>query len=219
MHYQAEIILPPQYDIKDAIAEIMEPFSEHDDDKRNCFWDFFVIGGRWSGSKLMATLDQDKVKEFHDQLQKLEITCSGFRAGKHELNPPEQIPIVDNLWNEYFPETKQKHCPLFKHSNDQYDSDDLILGDIMKFSDIPMDMKFSRVIFCYERYDQIIEASEMFTDEIWNGVTREKTVWDRTFKHAIELFNEKINRGYNEKHIKKITPKDDWNVVTVDYHS
>ena len=141
MHCQCEIIIPPTDDVKSAIESIMAPFSENsgdeDHDSRNAFWDFYVIGGRFAGEKLLAGLDKDKMDRFNQWCQDEKITVSGVVCGKQSLSPESQIEKVDTMWNELFPREDglQVACPVFGHSNDQYDSESIIDGDICQLGD------------------------------------------------------------------------------------
>ena len=90
MHYCLEIIMPPVYNIKRAVTQILEPFKEggldEDGDRNsNSFWDWWVIGGRWASHKLRAQLDPGKLKDFEKELIALEIGVNSFQAGKEEI--------------------------------------------------------------------------------------------------------------------------------------
>jgi len=66
MHSLLEIIMPPTDDVEGAIATIMAPFNEQPDEDQEdvssyTFWDWYVIGGRFSGSKLQSRLDPEKI--------------------------------------------------------------------------------------------------------------------------------------------------------------
>ena len=54
MHYHCEIILPETDDIESAIASVLAPFNENGRNDycpdHHAFWDFYAIGGRWSGA-------------------------------------------------------------------------------------------------------------------------------------------------------------------------
>ncbi|GAF91717.1 unnamed protein product, partial [marine sediment metagenome] len=98
MHYHCEIILPPTDAVESAIAEIMAPFDENNEDEETrspSFWDWYQIGGRWSGSKLTDHFDKDKLKNFHAELENRKVTVSGFQCGKQDISPASQIPMVD----------------------------------------------------------------------------------------------------------------------------
>lgn len=224
MHYHLEIIMPPADDIESAVNTILAPFREEGTDEdgkpnRHVFWDWFVIGGRWAGAKLQAQLDPAKLQAFNDKLTEMQVTVSSLQAGKQELKPESQIPVVDALWAEYFPEQKGKPCPLFAHSNNQYDGKDLLPDDVMRFADVPPSLPMSRVIFAGWDYEEKkLEAKFMLADSIWNGCNHEDTAWKQTLKDAVELFKAK-HKDYTTEYVKKITPQDNWLVVTVDYHS
>jgi hypothetical protein len=221
MHYHLEIIMPPVDDVVAAIERGLGPFCEGNEDSRHQWWDWFVVGGRYAGQKFQATLDNTKLDAFYAAMRERKVTVSSLTAGKQELKPESQIPMVDALWNEYFPESNGSPCPLFNHSNDQYKSDSLIHGDICRFADVPSGLgDLSRVIFAAPNYDGTeMEATFMVTDDIWNGVNYEKTEWDGTFSDAVAKFRVKTGTGYTEAYLERVTPKDDWLVVTVDYHS
>lgn len=219
MHYHTEIILPPTDDIEGAIAAILAPFDENGDEEiiTKPFWDFYQIGGRFAGRKLLAGLGQEKVNQFYDWLQSEKITVSGLTCGKQELVPATQIPKVDAKWNEMFPSDTFQPCPIFKHSNNQHNNETLS-GDICELSKIP-DLTCERVIFAGLDYkDEKLEAKFMLSEDIWNGVNHIPSKWNGKVKTALNMFKRKL-KNYAKDYRKKVTPKDDWLVVTVDYHS
>lgn len=226
MHYHLEIIMPPTNDVEQAVKEILAQFDESGTDEdgepnRYTFWDWWVIGGRWAGEKVKAQLDQDKLKEFYDELNKLNITVSGLQAGKQELKPASQIPAVDALWLKFFPDSKVKACPLFNHYNDQYQKVSDLPDDVMKYSDIPEGLTASHVIVAKDHWDKDVgglEAAWMMNDSVYNGVNFTDTKWDGTFKGAMEMYIDSL-KNYRDEYKEKYTPNDDWIVVTVDYHS
>ena len=113
-HHHAELIFPPTDDINGAVAKLMNPFDEDGESKPNAFWDFYVIGGRFSGAKIKARFEKDRMEKFRTHVTVSSVTC-----GKQELQPATQIPMVDAMWSEMFPEAKGR-CPIFNHYNDQY---------------------------------------------------------------------------------------------------
>lgn len=53
MHYHVEIHIPNNTEIEKQIAEILQPYEDHYDDESNPrpnLWDWYVIGGRWTGA-------------------------------------------------------------------------------------------------------------------------------------------------------------------------
>lgn len=84
IHYACEIVIPPTDNIEKSIEEVMRPFSENnegDDRDRNAFWYFYVIGGRFSGKKVLARFDKEKMDAFHDELSKRKVTVSSLQCG------------------------------------------------------------------------------------------------------------------------------------------
>jgi len=233
MHYHLEIVLPSDtLDIESAVESILNPFDENNDSEEysisNAFWDFYVIGGRWAGTKLMAKYDKEKISAFYKWMEDEKITVSGFTCGKQTLSPASNIPKVDAKWNEMFPPLDGNNisCPIFSHSNDQYgkDGNGTIIGDICKLSEA-MNIECSRIIFTGHSYESStgnhtgkLEAKFMLSDDFWNGVNHLKTTWDGKVSTAVDMC---INnyKNYLDEYKERITPNNDWIIVTVDYHS
>lgn len=229
MHYQCEIIIPPTEDINAAVESIMAPFQEGSDDEdhseRHAFWDFYVVGGRFAGEKQLAGLDKDKLDRFNQWCQDEKITISGVVCGKQSLEPSTQIEKVDTMWNELFPseDGTLSACPVFSHSNDQYDSDSAIDGDICQLRDAKS-VGCARVIIAGPSFESEteertgpMEAIFMLCDSQWNGVNHMDVKWDGTVGDALEKITEKF-KHYQDAYRQQMTPADDWLVVTVDYH-
>ena len=229
MHYHCEIILPPNVDMHSSIESVMKPFYENGDPEEttNPFYDFYVVGGRFAGSKFLASLDQNKLDSFYEWMKEENVTVAGLQCGKQELSPATQQHKVDAKWSELFHGgTTLVKCPLFKHSNDQYSEgiEGVIDGDISLLGK-SLDIKCSRVIFCGPSYDidsgsyiGPIEAVFMVTDSVWNGVNHMGIDWDGRIGTAYEMFKERLDR-YSDKYKSVVNPGDDWIAVTVDYHS
>lgn len=229
MHYHCEVVIPPTDNVEKAIDAVMRPFDENGSDNlcHHSFWDFWVIGGRWAGHKLMAKYDQANIDEFYAWLQAEKITVSGLRTGKEELQPASQAVKVDAKWNEMFPSPQPIPCPLFSHSNDQYGKglSASLPDDVTLLSDVPVGYKCSRIIFAAPSYDSAaknwtgpLEAKFMLCYSQWNGCNHMKVAWDGTFHAALEQYRESL-KGYREEFAMVACPKGDWLVVTVDYHS
>lgn len=222
MHYHLEIILPPTDDVEAAIKQIMAPFDEDPEDPEDrggsSFWDFYVIGGRWAGEHMKADLDPKKLDEFYEELTKRKVTVSGLTAGKQELQPADQIPMVDALWQEFFPDAGFPACPIFRHYNDQYKN---TLDDVCNLSEIPDSLAAGRLIIAGPGYsdDGGFRANYMLQDEFWNGCNHIKTGWDGNVKGGVAEFEKWAKDRYTEEAQRKYIPTDDWLVATVDYHS
>lgn len=211
MHYHMEIVMPPTEDVEAAIAQIMAPFDENTSE-RHAFWDWYVVGGRWSGNKLMADVEEARLKIFYDLLKEKNITVSDLRRGKERLQPESQIETVNKLWRKIFPNSKLKECPLF----DNYKGGD---GDIQKLGEVSPRVSCSTVIVAGLDYDgKKLKAQTMLQSSIWNGVTWQDSKWDGLLSSAIEEHEKRYERATVELK-KKHIPKRDWLVVTVDYHS
>jgi len=224
MHYHLEIILPPVDDVEQAVEQILKPFDENGKDEdgdpnRHGFWDFYVIGGRWSGVKLEVMLDPERLQVFHAELKNRKVTVSGLQFGKLTLDPGSQVAMVNSLWNEYFPESPVKVCPLFSHFNDQY-KHSARFPDVMRLKDMPGSLKASRVIIAGPKWNNegFLAAEYMLQDSFWNGVTWVDSRWDGKVQTAIDEHNDRLKSAAPE-YVARYVPKDDWLVVTVDYHS
>jgi hypothetical protein len=226
MHTHSEIVIPPTTDIEAAVAQIMRPFDENldrDDEHRlPSFWDFYVIGGRFAGHKLLASYDKAKIDAFYEWLTAEKVTVSSLQAGKQKLSPESQEAKVDAKWNEMFPSEHPIKCPVFAHSNDQYSKgmDGVLPDDVMLLMDVPASLTMSRIIFAEHSYknDGTIEPEFMLIDDAWNGCNYMKTAWDGTFGTALSQYREKFKHMSDEAKARKM-PQDNWLVVTVDSHS
>lgn len=226
MHTKCEIIIPPNSDIKSSVETVLKPYDENNEPDEDGykspheFWDFWVIGGRFSGDKFIQLLDQSKVSEFYEWMNSEGVTVSGLQCGKQEINPPDQISKVDEKWNSIFGTTGA--CPIFKHSNDQYDSDDNLNGDAMNLVDCKP-VTCGRVIFTGPSFDGgtlngPLETTFMLADRVWNGANHMPVKWDGTIGDALSQFSQRLE-NMSEEYRSVASPKDDWLVVTVDYHS
>lgn len=220
MHYLLEVIMPPTSDVSAALDQILMPFSEcgHDEDgepNRYAFFDYFQIGGRWSGSKMEAMIGEERVAAFREELVRREVTVSNVQFGKPELRPASQCEMVDALWQEWFPDCGFNKCPLFKHSGEG----ELPL-DVCKVSKLPPEYKAHRVIVAGQEYDNAskLRAAFMWARDVWNGVSGQETTWDGKVAGALSKYRESVST-YRADYAAKMMPGDDWLVVSVDYHS
>lgn len=218
MHYHLEIVMPPTDNVEAALAQILDPFYEgldRDDENANGhpFWDSWDIGGRWSGAKVQAMFSAERIQAFNAALTEAKVTVSGVVFGKEEIRPASQIPSVDALWCEHFPESPIKVCPMFKHYKGE-------IGDVMRLAEVPDGLMASRVIVARHHYkdDGRIEAGYMVEDSFWNGVCHTKSFWNGKFFDAMKDCAENMERCHEEYRAKN-TPQPDWLVVTIDYHS
>jgi len=224
MHYHLEVIMPRTKNIERSLEQIMAPFCEHDEEVRHPFWDWYVIGGRWAGEKETCGYAEERMQEFIKALNDANVTVSSLQMGKQEIKPESQIPLVDTLWNQYFPTEngEQTPCPLFRHSDEELSGGNWMSCDVCLVEEIPEKLSSARVIIAGPSWDHDktgnIEAHYMISDSIWNGVIHMKTDWNGNVKETLELFKKEC-AYYKDEWREKITPKPDWLCVTVDYHS
>lgn len=227
MHYHLEIIMPPTTDVDAAVAGIMAPFDENGKDEeghenRHAFWDWYVIGGRYSGAKGEATYGKDRIDAFYAWCKDAKVTVSGVQMGKQTLQPASQIPMVDAKWNEMFPEHGGGACPLFDHAPARTSR------DICRLAEMPEGLTAYHVIIAAPSYvandvdkDDVWtgppRAVEMVAQSMWNGVSHVDAKWDGNVAAFVERFKERM-QDYREKYRAASTPTADWLVVTVDYH-
>lgn len=230
MHHHCEIVIPPTMDIEAAVSAVLKPFNENErdsEDSRSPFWDWWVIGGRWAGHKMLARYDRAKLEAFREWMQSEKVTVAGVQAGKQELKPESQIAKVDAKWNEMFPSAEFLPCPLFAHSNNQYGEglSGTLPNDVSRLSDVPPALECSRVIFAKPSYDSNakdyigpLEPEFMLCESQWNGCNHMKVDWDGKFHTALKKYRAQM-KNCREEYAAKVLPKEDWLVVTVDYHS
>jgi len=139
MHYHAEIIMPPTNDVDGDVAKFMADFDENKEDAGTTFWDWYRLGGRYSGAKAKALCDPDKLKAFYAELKETKTTVSGLLFGKQELSPPDQAAQVDAMWLRYFPDSPIRKAPMFKHAGEN-----VLPLDICKVSEIPQRLSAHR---------------------------------------------------------------------------
>lgn len=233
MHYTCEVVVPP-FDDKDElnkfISEILKKYEEGYKDEygysyNHSFYDYFVIGGRFSGRKQKTMLDDEKLDKFYEELKNRGVTQSSVVFGKPTISPSSQIPMVDALWHEYFPEWQGKHCPVFQHSGDEDNLDIMTLGEFKKHTEL-REMESSTVAIGFLGYgedadDDSVGTPNLYTllhTSIWNGTNIQDTTFSGKVLEAIDLHNTNLSRAYSW-YREQATPTDDWLVVTLDYHS
>jgi hypothetical protein len=216
--------MPPTDDVVAQVAAIMEPWNEEyrDEDggrSHHGFWDFYVIGGRFAGAKIEDGIGEERLARFRALLVEREVTVSSVLFGKPELSPPSQIPDVDALWREHFPDSGVAVCPLFAHSNDQFNSGSLLPQDICTLALMPSGLTAERVMITGPDWEgERVTAHYMAQREFWNGVNHCPSAWDGSVASALAAYEERL-ASYKPEYRERQTPRPDWLVVTVDYHS
>ena len=214
MHFHAEIVIPPtaENEIEGKLRDMLAPFNENNEESSNTFFDYWVLGGRWSGAKIKAKLGRQAIDEFYSWLQERKTTVSSFTAGKQTLRPTNQAAEIDAEWSRRFPEFAG-HCPLFDH----YRGTNM---DICAVNDIPPSLECETLVIAAPHWEDCsrLEANGLQHGEIWNGVEHQKTMFDGNVAKAITAYNEKIAKRYKEGVQGNYLVRSDWLCITVDYH-
>ncbi len=227
-HYHLEVVMPRVDDVDATVTQILAPFDESgkdDDDygRRHAFWsywNYWKIGGRWSGAKLLCLLGSDRVTAFEKALHDAGISVSTFRFGKPTLDPASQAEMVNMMWRNAFPDSPVSTCPLFDNYQDRY-------GDVMPLGKCPKGLTCDSLIIAGPPWTKTNEsphcsdnltARYMLHAGLWNGITWQKTTWDKTLSSAVAESIRDL-KGARPEYALPRTPTDDWLVVTVDYHS
>jgi hypothetical protein len=205
MHHRLEVLMPPTDDVEGKLEVVLKDFSENNEEESYTptFWDWYEVGGRWSGSHNMDGLDQALLDKFYQELKDANVTVSGVQFGKQTISPESQIPFVESVWSKHFP----GKCPVFDHYTDG--------GDVITLAEAK-----TKKITC-DRFivtDNEFKPQFMAQEDFWNGVNHVESKWDCTVESALAEYAEKT-KGYREDYAKKIAPQDNWLLVTVDYHS
>lgn len=216
MHEHLEIIMPPRdlEDIQDAVQQVMDRYCTTEDDSESeyrfwAFWDFYLLGGRYSGRKLTNTLDQERIEAFFKALQDADIQVHVVVAGKQSVTTPEQWAQVNAIWNERFPDSGFDECPYFENAGP------VLMGDVMELGKIRVDKVECNMMIVADEEGAVVFRAQ---DSVFNGTNHETTTWNGTIQNGLELMAEMLEH-YTPEYRYRVTPKDDWLVVTVDFHS
>ena len=247
MHELVEVVIPPVVGelgdekewyptVEGALEDTLKKLCTSVKPKKRhpgAFWDWYVIGGRFAGSKLrkkvILDVGQEAFDRMWDKLDERGPMCSGVVAGKQSIVKPEDQEFADNLWREL--SGRDEPNPYFEHSNNQYAPGlaGTLPMDICRLSEVPENHTCRRVVFATQRQKYVedrepggrfvaqdrIKPFFMLSAEIWNGFTFEETAWDKTFKSALELYR-KQGECINQEFCPQA--RDDWWVISVDAH-
>ena len=94
------------------------------------------------------------------------------------------------------------------------------LRHITRLHETPKDMTCARFLVVGTHDGEPEDVRFMVSKDIWNGTNHEKTTWDGTVGHALELLAAHDDCGcYKPEWLEKQKPNGDWLVVTVDAHN
>ena len=158
MHYHAEVYLKKLNGkpLMDAVGAHMNRGV-----KSKVGWDWFVIGGRWSGEKLLAKLDKDRLKAFWVEFKK-----RGYGWPSAEHSDEERRRDSQALFMEFFPDFKGE-IPVWR---DQYKREGGE-GDVAKVEDLPETLSCHTLILPGKRRAEVLQIEE------WNGKDFVKTAF------------------------------------------
>lgn len=202
-HYHSEVWIPEILDVESQIMEIMNPYNEalaieQDEFEEshwynpNGWWDWFQIGGRWTGAHT-----PDYHPEEDEQNYENCMVCGGGGFRRDKFGEEERLKTPSytcngcghyddtlKIWTHgKFGKGKQCKWPTqwAKHS-----------GDIIPVSEI------NDKLDCYT----LIVGDNVYQTEIWEGGDFKKTDFDGNVKNMLDKLN--ITTGF---------------LVTVDYHN
>ena len=195
MHYHAEVYVPPQtLNIETFVSEAMAPYKEqdHDDESHSDFWDWYQIGGRWTGIKTPDYVPEKDPRNF--EVCQL-CRGTGFRNDQIGIEARNAAPTYTcNGCGKYDNEEK-----IWKHN--LYGSGLALKwpsswvrheGDILPITKVPQNLD------CFT----LIANGQVFHKEKWNGDDFVKTEFNGLVIPKLKELG--IEGGF---------------LVTVDYHS
>ena len=207
-HEHAEIVIPPTTNVEAALREVMESFRDEETGEAE-WWDYWCIGGRWQGDKLLASIDPDRLQAFFDELAARKVTVSSVSTPPLiGISPASQIPGVDALWQEMFPD-RGSSCPLHQHAEIP-DS-----AAICTVADVPERLQCHRLIIAAlwkQGEKMVLKPCVMRATELWNGVEYQDTNFGGYVKPVLLECLAEPPRWWCK-------PEGDWLVVTVDSHN
>lgn len=109
----------------DKLYTFMARYNENDPNCENPVWDWWVIGGRWSGTFSLAALGKDRVNKFWQEFVEQGLARIGS-------NPQEHRKKIEKLFRQHFPEF-QGECPVTRNTYKEtgYEDDIKPLKDVL----------------------------------------------------------------------------------------
>ena len=171
MHHYAEVVLPPvrpSQKEKTIHERVFQTLRWHGFGSRLGF-DWFVVGGRWSGCKAMGRLDGVKVGAFWAEFKK-----RGYEWMDKENSQEKRAQQGHSLFGEFFPDYKGE-TPVCR---DQYRQNGYP-DDVCSVSEVPEGLTSYVLV--------IAQTHEMLETEIWDQKNAEmkKTKFDGRIRAAL----------------------------------
>ena len=153
MHYHYELLIPPTDQPHFTITNIMDAYMLCDSCHNNsdAIGDWYVIGGRWAGEKLIKSLDPQKIKSYKKELKQSELRVMSVQAVKPTPCDKKNSLLADQVWRKHFPDINEN--PFMSDYSDQYEND---LRDVWKLKDVPKNLTASGLIVTHSHHEEII---------------------------------------------------------------
>jgi len=178
MHYHGEVYFKERpKDVLKAVSKAMEPYREwfnEETDEYGGFWDWFVIGGRWSGEHTKMKLDQEKLRDFYKVCEEKGL----FWIGGEYSEEVQKVRRCEEFLR-IFPDFKG----LIPTCRDVY-KEDGYADDIVPVEEVTPQLR------CYT----LILPGEVLHYKVWDGKAFRKTGFDGCVKKALDARG--ITTGY-----------------------
>ena len=101
---------------------------------------------------------------------------------------------------------------------EQLGSRDIVSRGTVRLGDCPEDLTAKHVIVAIHGDEGLgFSAYMQYMKSVWNGLNWQDTAFSGYVRDALKEYREAIAE-YTPAYREKLNPKDDWLVVTVDYH-
>jgi len=192
MHYHGEIWVPNKNGYRSQVDKALEGLTE----ENNGFYDWYVIGGRWSGEHTLWLLKNKfgsrKIDRIHDEFDKKHGWWTNSEKSK-ELRAKQYEEVFRNHISE------EEYNGIMPAWRDNY-KEDGYEDDILAVTDIPRKFFTCYTLVLSPRGEKWEEERKYYHSEIWNGSIHQDTEFNP--KEILEQHN--IYDGF---------------LVTVDYHN
>lgn len=115
MHYYALALIPAQDGVVEAVTKVMGPWCEEDGENPNGWWDWWVIGGRWTGH----LSEYDPVNDPRNWEKCFLCQGTGIRTDWRLKDPTYGCNGCGNKGTDIPPGMRLKHAPQWvRHEHD-----------------------------------------------------------------------------------------------------
>lgn len=192
MHYHCEVWVPKKDKWRSQVVSALRGLEEENDG----FYDWYVIGGRWSGEHTAWLLRA----KFGDKLEKISKEFEkdfGWWTNK-DNDEAKRAKQYEEVFERHISKAEWDKRPLpgWRDTYKQDGFDD----DIIAIEDVPWEAFTCYTFVLPARGKEYADARKYWHSEIWNGSTHQSSQYD---VRKI-LAEHKLKGGY---------------LVTVDYHS